>query len=186
MTYQDEGVQRFLQDSFVAIKYNTSKPDEHFRRLNGAFAHLWHPDLIVFDHHLKEARRVIGYLPPAELVAQLSIGLGLVHLYQRRPEAAQTVLEQVDGEAVSDDAAAEALYWAGIAAYRASKKFDDLEQRWNSILRCYPATTWALRADCLDVEFPDGGFDDADPGSVTLIDFAKRPSTEVSYVPHNQ
>jgi hypothetical protein len=169
VTYQDDGVQRFLEDSFVCIKYNASRPDEHFRRLNGPFAHLWHPDLVVFDHHLKETRRVIGYLPPAELIAQLSIGAGLAHLYQRRSQEALALFESVAGGSVSDDAAAEALYWEGVAAYRASKNFGDLVRRWEDLRRRYPAGSWALRADCLDVEIPETGFDDADPSTVSLV-----------------
>jgi hypothetical protein len=168
VTYQDESVQSFLKRSFICVKYNTSRPDEHFRRLNSAFAHLWHPDLVVFDHHLKETRRVIGYLPPAELIAQLSIGAALVHLYQRRPDAALGILQGIAGGSVSEDVLAEALYWAGVAAYRVSKNFEDLTQRWNAIAQRYPSSSWALRADCLDVEIPETGFDDADPSSVRL------------------
>src|SRR5215208_956898 len=108
LTYQDRVVQRFLEESFVCLKYNTKQPDEHFRRLNIAFAHLWHPDLVVFDHHLKETRRMIGYLPPAELMAQLSIGAVLVHLFHRRPEPALALAEAVTNGSGSSDVAAEA------------------------------------------------------------------------------
>ena len=169
LTYQDSVVQHFLEESFVCVKYNTKHPDEHFRRLNIAFAHLWHPDLVVFDHYLKETRRVIGYLPSAELMAQLSIGTALVHLFHRRPEPALALAEAVTHGSGSPDVAAEAFYWAGVAAYRVSGDLADLAQRWDALRRRYPGSSWALRADCLDVEIPDGGFDDSDPASVRLI-----------------
>jgi hypothetical protein len=169
VTYQDAVVQRFLEASFVCVKYNTKQPDEHFRRLNIAFAHLWHPDLVVFDHHLKETRRVIGYLPPAELIAQLSIGAALVHLFHRRPAPALALVEAVAHGSGSGDVAAEAFYWAGVAAYRVSGDLSDLAQRWDALRRRHPTSSWALRADCLDVEIPDEGFDDSDPSSVKLV-----------------
>lgn len=170
LTYQDENVQRYLAESFVCIKYNTTQPDNNFRKLNGPFAHLWHPDLVVFDHHLKEMRRVIGFLPPAEFIAQVAIGEALVHLYQGRKEAALALAENVADRPVSAEAAAEALYWAGVAAYRTRGSLADLALRWNLLSSRFPASTWSLRADCLDVEIPVEGFDDADPRSVRLVE----------------
>src|SRR5262249_26118908 len=81
-TYPDAALDR-LAPHFIWIKYNTTTPDFWFKRLNGKFAHFWHPDLLVLDHHMIELRRVIGYLPAGELFPQLEVGRGLGLIFNR-------------------------------------------------------------------------------------------------------
>ena len=163
VTYRDTGVQRLLDQSFVCIKYNTKEPNESFKRLNGSFGHVWHPDLIVATEHLHEVRRVIGYLPPSDFMAQLLVGLGLGHLHATRYVDALATFDRVVDEHADAGAAPEAMYWSGVAAYRAGGGLDALTARWRAIPDRYPTSEWVRRADCLDVVIPDGGFtfDDA-------------------------
>jgi hypothetical protein len=171
-TYAEPRVQRFLAEHFVCVKYDTRRPNEWFRRLNGAVAHVWHPDLVVLDARATdravEARRVVGYLPPDHLVAQLLVGLGVVRLHHTDPGAALDAFTRAAGTAPASDVAAEALYWAGVAAYRAGGGLAALVPWWERIGREHPGSDWAARADCLDVVLPAGGFDPDDPSTVSL------------------
>jgi hypothetical protein len=112
-----------------------------------------------------ELRRVIGYLPANELVPQLEVGRALGRLYDRKYEGALCLLDEVVRAYPQAAVAPEALYWAGVAAYRASGKAG-LVRYWSRIAAEYPTSDWRLRADCLDVVIPEGGFSPADPGSV--------------------
>lgn len=167
-TYADPGVQELLVATFVCLKYNTKTPNEGFLRLNGSFAHVWHPDIVVADARLKEARRIIGFLPPVELVAQLRVGLALLHLYHAEFGAALAELSAVTAGAETG-VRAEALYWAGVAAYRHGGGLPALRTKWEELVARHPRSDWALRADCLDVEIPPEGFDMKDPASVRLV-----------------
>ncbi len=169
-TYQSSDVRAWLAERFICIKYDTKKPDEWFRRLNGRFAHLWHPDLVVLDANLTEVRRIIGYFPPRELIAHLSIGYALVELYRNRAAKALEILEGADAGAEGTTAAPEILYWAGVAALRAGGGLAALAPRWERLRATHPSSQWAVAADCLDVDIPEGGFDGSDPSSVRVRD----------------
>jgi len=150
------------------VKYNTKAPNAWFKRLNPSFAHVWHPSIAVLDERLTEARRFIGFLYPTDFVAQLEVGLGLVHLYHGRPQLALEAFERAAGGSLDAGVAPEALYWAGVAAYRTGGGLAALTPRWEAIRTRYPGSDWAMRADCLDVEIAPGGFSMADPESVRL------------------
>lgn len=168
-TYADPGVQRYLREHFVLVKYNTTQPNEWFKRLNGSFGHFWHPNIVVLDHLLIELRRSIGYLPPAAFMAELEVGRGMHALYHRRAPHALEILRCVADAQPSSHVAAEALYWAGVAAYRVSGGLPELAQYWERIPGRYPESDWAHRADCLDIEFGPTGFDEKDAASITVI-----------------
>ncbi|HVE78610.1 MAG TPA: thioredoxin fold domain-containing protein [Gemmatimonadaceae bacterium] len=168
-TYPDPRVRRLLAESFVCIKYDTKAPNEWFRRLNGSFAHLWHPGIVVLDARLSEARRFVGFLPPEEFMAQLQVGAGLVHLYHGRPEQALERFELVTTTLPRTAVVPEAMYWAGVAQYRRGGGLDALRLVWERLAAEHPESDWANRADCLDVVIPPEGFSMADPGSVQLL-----------------
>jgi len=169
LTYADEGVREFLAANFVSVKYNTTTPNRWFKRLTGSVAHMWHPHLVVLDQRLMESRRLVGYLPPPELIAQLRLGLGLLHLYHRRFQDALEAFHEVAGARVAPTIVAEALYWEGVAAYRVHGGLEALQPIWERLQAAHPQSDWARRADCLDVSIPATGFSTGDPGSVQLI-----------------
>ena len=173
-TYRNEAVLEVLGSTFVCVKYNTTGPNEFFRKLNGSFAHVWHPDIVVLDATLHEVRRSIGYLPPMELMAQALIGAGLERLYRLKPRVALVLLSRAIDECAGSSQVPEALYWAGVAAYRAEGALAGLLPFWTALISRFPGSDWARRADCLDVEIREGGFTMSDPASVRLI----RPSID--------
>jgi hypothetical protein len=60
------------------------------------------------------------------------------------------------------------MYWEGVAAYRVSGDFVDLSDTWQKLREAHPGSDWAIRADCLDVVIPVGGFSLDDLASVEL------------------
>ena len=169
VTYRDPRVRKLLADCFVCIKYNTKAPNEWFKRLKGSFGHHWHPNIAVMDDRLTEARRFIGYLPPEDFIAQIEVGRALVALYRQQATNALQILVDVTQRYPNTHVAAEALYWAGVAAYRTGGGLPALTEYWVQIARRHPTSEWAVRADCLDVRIPSAGFSMSDPSSVELI-----------------
>lgn len=120
----------------------------------------------MLDSRLAEVRRFVGYLTPNDFTAQLTIGAGLAELYHKRATRALTLFERVVEEHAASGAAPEALYWAGVAAYRAGGGMDALTPRWEAIHASYPSSEWSIRADCLDLEIPEAGFLETDVSTV--------------------
>lgn len=177
-TYRDDRVREFLADQVVAIKYNTTEPNVWFRRLNGSFAHHWHPNVAILDARLREAHRFIGYLGAEDFIARLQVGIGLFHLYHVRAAQALSLLRSA-AENRSLAAAPEARYWAGVAAYRAGGGLDALSAEWQQLAREFPTDDWTRRADCLDVDFAEAGFSMTQPDSAWLTANATNGVTSV-------
>jgi Thioredoxin-like len=166
-TYRDDAVQAFLRENFVCVKYNTTKPNDWYRRLNGHVAHVWHPHFMVADARLTEGRRIIGYLTPDTFIAQLQLGAGMLHMYHRRFADALAAFESAGGDTLPLNTIAESLYWQAVASYRLHG-VDGLAPLWERLVRDFATTDWAQRGDCLDVEFPREGFDPTDTSTVRL------------------
>lgn len=165
-TYQDESVRAFLTECFVSIKYNTTMPTVWGKRLMASVAHVWHPDLIVLDYRLTELRRIVGYLPPSDFIAQLQVAAGLMDLFHGLAADAYNSFDRVMRDHPESGAAPEAMYWAGVAAYRVGGGLSALAARWESLRARYPSSEWARRADCLDVTIPPEGLSMADPSAI--------------------
>jgi thiol-disulfide isomerase/thioredoxin len=168
-TYTDAAVQSFIEEFFVAIKFNTSRTPERFKSLNGRGLHMWHPHLVVTDNGLREARRIIGRLTPESFIAHMQIALGSIALSRRQSEQARDFFKAAAQSEAKADVRAEALYWLGVAEYRVDGTLHALADVWCELATRFPESDWAERADCLDVEIPADGFDPDDLDSIKLI-----------------
>jgi hypothetical protein len=115
----------------------------------------WTPTMIVLHHLGVRLRSWIGYLPPAEFLTELKLGLALAELRNARAGAAFEILDQIRGDAKEVDLAAEAMYWQGIAAYRKTRAKDALWAIWLKLVERFPDSTWARRTTLLESTIPD-------------------------------
>jgi hypothetical protein len=109
------------------------------------FRVLWTPTLVVVHPAGIATREIIGFLPPAELLAELTLAEALVELRSARAAAARDRLGAMRERGDARHVAAEALYWEGIATYRASGNKDDLWPAWREVATHYPESPWALK-----------------------------------------
>jgi hypothetical protein len=151
VSYVDPAIAALLAGRFVCVKYDTKRGDPDLLRLNGSNALLWTPTLVVLDPGLSEVRRLVGYLPPRELDAELTIGLALVALRRRELDYAIGLLGSVADRVPPPSGAAEALYWAGVAAYyRDGRSIASLAEWWREIGARHPRSAWRERAAVLE------------------------------------
>ncbi|MGH9390894.1 MAG: hypothetical protein ACRD1Z_14855 [Vicinamibacteria bacterium] len=153
VTYPDERVEALLSTSFCCVRLDIAQREPDARELIRMARPLWTPTLLFLDPRGIEVRRVVGYLPPEQFLAEAQIALGLVDLlHARNGEACDRFSKAADGDP-RGHAAPEALFWAGIAAYR--KEGRDravLAREWSQLWRRYPESTWWSRADVFGVE----------------------------------
>jgi hypothetical protein len=157
-TYERAEVSRFVRDRFVAVKYDTSAPGPELKALSGSTPLLWTPTLVVLDADLREFRRLVGFVPPGELLDELGLGLALADLHHSRPGGALDRLRRLAVPGVSS-VAAEAVYWSGVAAFRKEgRSVDALRREWRALEAEHPSSPWRTRADVfVDASAAGGG-----------------------------
>jgi thiol-disulfide isomerase/thioredoxin len=147
VTYASAEVHRFVAERFVGLKYDTSRPGPELKTLAGSAPLLWTPTLLVLDADLREHRRAVGYVPPGELMDELGLALALLDLYHSRPGEALERLRRLSAPGLSG-VAAEAAYWAGVAAFRKEgRSLEAVRREWAILEHEHPASVWRTRAD---------------------------------------
>src|SRR5262245_25640308 len=118
VTYPDTRVQRLIEDHFIPVQFNVVDQPEVMERFNTP----WTPTLMVQDADGKEHRRSHGYLDAPRFLAEMSLGWLLSPINRRDFETAHTrapeALEHARGDLGREP---EAIYWAAVAAYKATE-----------------------------------------------------------------
>ncbi len=151
VTYPNAEVAQFVSERFLALKLNLKEPHPDFKEALGRGKFLWAPLLIFLDGRGNELRRYVGFLPPDEFLAELTLVLGLHAMTHSQMEDALRLFDESAERYPKASAAPEALFWGAAAAYR----IDGLAavvQRWDDLIARYPDSTWARRADVVPDE----------------------------------
>src|SRR5262245_57106421 len=136
VTYPDTRVADFTTAHFVPVRI----PVKANRALVEEFMVSWTPNVVIADDRGRVHFRIVGYLPPDDLVAHLPLGLWRWRLDRpRAAEAAGRVGGVARGHA-GTDAGAAALYWLGVARYKATHEPAELRSSWDVLARQYPSS----------------------------------------------
>ena len=101
---------------------------------------------VIADSQGKERYRFEGFLPVEEYLPQVQFGLGKVAFESGDLQLAQTQFRSVAAEHPGADVAAEALYWAGVAKYKASGDAAALAETAAAFQTQHTASIWAKKA----------------------------------------
>ncbi len=143
VTYPDQRVAAFVVQHFVPHKVMVKeKPDVAAR-----YEVSWTPTVVLAEEDGKVRYRIEGYLPPEDFIAQLALGLGRTDLDRQQFDRAAHHFEEVTKRHRGTDAAAQALYWLGVARYKGSKDPGQLRPSWERLVQDYPHSEWARRAN---------------------------------------
>jgi TolA-binding protein len=146
-TYPERTVADYVSRNFVPVQLNQRDSLELFDK-NGV---IWTPTVSVLNAKGEELDRWVGYLPPEEFLPRAKFA-----------RARAAMLAGDFGEAIETFGdiialhgrsfiAAEALYWLGVAKWKASRSFDELSGEWKKLFELYPRSEAALKASCLSV-----------------------------------
>jgi hypothetical protein len=144
------GFVELVTDEFIPVRVHVRDHAEEFRRLGDRYDARWTPMILVLDSSGEERHRVEGFLPVDELVPQLELGLGRVAFSRGDFEGAERRFRQVVEDAPNADVAPEALYWAGVARYKATDDAEALKATASAFHDRYRETTWAKKASVWD------------------------------------
>ena len=143
VTYPDNRVSSYVGRHFVPIKIvMKEKPD-----LVAAYNVMWAPNIIVSDETGKVYYRIEGFLPPPDFIGQVALAMGRYQFERQQFAAAAHHFEEVAQRHQGTDAGAQALYWLGVAQFKNSKDPATLRPSWEKLVREYPKSEWAKRAN---------------------------------------
>lgn len=143
VTYPHDDVRQALAEDFVCYKLNLKEPHPDHREASRETRIPWAPTFVFTDAAGREVRRFTGWLPPDEFVTELALTRGLYQVQKGRFAEAFEILSPLGDSP-------EALYWAGMAAFRDSGEMADLATHWNALRERHPGSTWATRASVID------------------------------------
>lgn len=144
--YPDPRVARFIGENFVPVRVHVREQADEFQRLGQRYGVQWTPTILVLDPSGTERHRIEGFLPAEDLLAQLE--LGLAHSAFARGEFAEAErrFRDVVERYPRSEAAAEALYWAGVSRYKATGDASALADTARQFKTRYTDTSWAKKA----------------------------------------
>lgn len=144
--YPDERLARFVSDGFLPVRVHVKDDADEYRRLGSRFGAEWTPTILVVDPEGEERHRVEGFLPVDELLGQLQLGLARVELSAGSFHDAEELFQDLVRTHPDTEAAPEALYWAGVARYKATNDGSALEETARAFQERYQDTPWAKKA----------------------------------------
>ena len=106
----------------------------------------WTPTVLIFSPEGVERFRIEGYLPNDEFRAHLELGLARVAFMKKKWAAAEEIYKGILGHYAQTNAAAEALYWAGVSHYKATQDHTALGFTAQQFREKYQDSVWAKKA----------------------------------------
>jgi tetratricopeptide (TPR) repeat protein len=144
--YTDPAVIQFIDDHFVPVRVHVRDQADEFKRLGEKYNAQWTPTVLVIDSKGEERHRIEGFLPARDFLAQLALGLGHSAFARGDFAEAERWFREVVERYPDSDAAPEALYWAGVARYKATGDAAALRETAQQFQQRYQRTSWATKA----------------------------------------
>ena len=142
VTYPHGGVERRLNESFVAVRLHIAEQQELAKK----FVAVWTPGLLFMDGRETVHYRAYGFHPPEDFEHLLHVGHGMTLLDQGKVEPARVAFERAALDPEPSALQPEAIYWTGVCRYKGGEK-DALSQVWTRILDQYPDSPWAHKVE---------------------------------------
>jgi len=135
-------VVNFISSNFIPAKIHIKEQPQTFKR----FGAQWTPTILVITPNGEEAHRIEGFLGVDDMLAQLELGLGKSLFKMEKFEDAEKHFRSVVQQYPTSEAAPQALYWAGVAAYKATNDPGKLKDTAQAVQKKYPQSEWAKKA----------------------------------------
>ena len=144
--YPDPSIVDFITEHFVPVRVHVKENAEAFKELGRRFDAQWTPTTLLVDSNGQERHRIEGFLPVDDFLAQLTLGLAHAEFARGRFLEAEALFRRVADEHSRTESAPEALYWAGVARYKATNDAGALTETACAFSQRYTDTSWAKKA----------------------------------------
>jgi hypothetical protein len=141
VTYPDSAVINFIHANLIPLKVPfDSQP------LAKDFNVKWTPTLVTLGEDGREHHRTVGFLDPAELIANLLLGMGKYHFDHDRFSEAVARFNAMVAEYPASDSVPEALYLRGVSRYKEEQNPVYLKEAYLQLKKDFPGNEWTKRA----------------------------------------
>jgi hypothetical protein len=144
--WPDERVVRFVNENFLPARVHVKEDPDAFSRYAERYKAPWTPTILELDPDRVEHHRIEGFLPADDLLAQLMLGRARMGFDLQQWTEAERRFKEIVERFPQTDAAAEALYWAGVTPYKATGDPASLKQTALAFKQRYQDTPWAKKA----------------------------------------
>ena len=144
--YPDPRVVRVVNDSFVPVRVHVKENAAAFKQLGERYGAQWTPTTLIVDANGQERHRIEGFLPADDFLPQLQLGAAHAAFGNGDYQAAIASFDRILKEHPSNDAAAEAQYWAGVSRYKATNDPSALKETARQFGERFQNTPWAKKA----------------------------------------
>jgi len=144
--YPDPRVAQLIEQNFIPVRIHVKEQADDFKRLGAKYGAQWTPTILILDSSGEERHRIEGFLPAGDFIAQILLGLGKSAFTRGDFADAERRYREIVDKYPSTDAGPEALYWAGVARYKATNDPSALVQTAASFKQRYQETSWAKKA----------------------------------------
>ena len=148
MTYPEDTVADAINRLTVPVQYDSTV--EASAPVVERYRHVWTPDIRILDSEGYDLAHWNGYLPPYEFVARLLTETAFARLRLRQYHDAISLYEEVLRRFPTSAAAAEAIYFLGVAQYRANPAGDDLRKQWRYLQSRFPESEWRIKQSFIE------------------------------------
>ena len=142
--YSDEKVQAFIEAEYVPLKSQCFWKER--TDLMKQFDVAWTPTLLFHDTAGKVHRKLVGFIPADDFLAQLKFGKGIIFFEKERHEEAGKWFQRVIDEHPASGVAPEAVFYRGVAGYKKTHEAVHLRLACDVLGEKYPQSEWARRA----------------------------------------
>jgi hypothetical protein len=144
--WPDERVVRFVNENFVPARVHVKDDADAFKRYGEQYNARWTPTVLELGPGGEELYRVEGFLPVDDFLAQLMLGRAHMDFKQGKWADAQRRFNEIVEKLPNSDAAAEALYWAGVSRYKATQDAAALKETAKAFTQRYKESSWAKKS----------------------------------------
>ena len=135
-----------MTENFIPARINVREQPNDWARYGERYGVQWTPTTLIVDPSGEERHRIEGFLPAEDLLPQLALGLAKSAFARQQFEEAERRFREIIERFPKSEAAAEALYWAGVSRYKATNDAAALGQTAEAFTHRYQDTSWAKKA----------------------------------------
>jgi len=135
-----------VNEHFLAVRVHPRQNPDAFKQYGERYNAQWTPIVLVLDRDHEEHYRLEGFLPADDFLAQLMLGWARLAFDAGEWAEAERRFRQIVDQLPNTDGAAEALYWAGVAPYKATGDPNSLKATGEAFKKRYQGTPWAKKA----------------------------------------
>ncbi|HWS71833.1 MAG TPA: thioredoxin family protein [Thermoanaerobaculia bacterium] len=140
--YPNPTVAEFIDQNFIPVRLHVKTHPEAMARFNVQ----WTPTVLILDFNGVERHRIEGFLETEDFLAQLELGAAKVAFANSDFANAEQRFRAIVEKLPKTDAAAEALYWAGVSKYKGSGDAAALGATAKAFTERYSDSSWAKKS----------------------------------------